>query len=118
MKTAKEIQENLSSFTVTEHYFKNPFGIMYTDGIHYLATACECYWMIDIIASYQFDDKVKAESFQVFHLKVHSDKSAIITISDGNKNILATQELDYTSFPLDEIEIWCIDRIALLPSEY
>jgi len=118
MKTAKEIEENLIQFTGTEHYYKHPFGIMITDGVKYLADSAESWWLIDIVASYQFDEKIKQEEFQVFKLSVKPDKTALVEISDGNKNVLATQDIDYTDFPLTEVELWCIQKICILPNEY
>jgi hypothetical protein len=118
MKTVKEIKDNLPCFTGTEHYYSYYFGIKFTDGVKYLAEACEAFWLIDIVASYQTDPKIKNEGFQVYKLKVNEDKSAVVEISDGNDNILATQEIEFTDFPLDEISLWCIDKICILPSEY
>ena len=118
MKKPDEILENLPYFTGTEHYYLHLFGVKYTDGVKYLAESCECFWLIDLISSYQADPKIKNEEFQVFKLKVNPDKTATVEISDGNHNILATQDIEFTDFPLPEIEIWCIDKIAILPSEY
>lgn len=118
MKTKEELLISLQCFTGTEHYYKHPFGIKFTDGVKYLADECQCYWLLDIVASYQFDINVKNEDFQVFKLKVNEDHSALVEISDGNHNILMTQEIEYTDFPLQEIELWCIDKICILPSEY
>jgi hypothetical protein len=118
MIEANEIKENLKQFTGTEYYYQNVFGIKYTDGIKYLAESCECYWLIDAVASWQFDEKVKLEEFQVFKLKVKSDKSAILNIEDGNYNIVAFQELEFTDFPLDEIELWFSNGVCYLPSEH
>ena len=117
MKSAQEIQDSLGIFTGTEHYYKH-LGIMITDGVKYLAESCEAWWLVDLVASYQFSPEVKDEKFQVYRLKVNPDKSAIVEISDGNNHILMIQEIEYTDFPLDKIEIWCIDKICLLPSEY
>jgi hypothetical protein len=117
-KTAEEILNALPCFIGTEYYYRHPFGIKFTDGVKYLSDSAESYWLLDIVASYQFDPKVKDEEFQVFKLIVKNDKSALVEISDGNKNILATQEIDYTDFPLDEIELWCINRVCILPTEY
>jgi hypothetical protein len=117
MKSAEEIQENLGMFTGTEHYYKH-LGIMITDGVKYLAESAGAYWFVDLISSYQFSPEVKDEKFQVYKLEVKADKSAIVEISDGNFNILITQEIEYTDFPLVEIKLYCIDKICLLPSEY
>lgn len=118
MKSKEEILDALPSFTGTEYYYKHPFGIKFTDGVKFLATECQCFWFLDIVASYQYEPKVKDEEFQVFKLKVNEDHSALVEISDGNHNILATQELEFTDFPLEEIELWCIDKVCILPSEY
>ena len=118
MKKAEEIKEMLNQFTGTENYYRHPFGIKFTDGIKTLADECQCYWLIDIVASYQFEKKVKEQEFQVYKLKVHEDKSATLNIEDGNCNIIATQEIEFTDFPLDEIEIWFSNGVCYLPSEH
>jgi len=118
MKTAKEIQENLIQFCGTEQYYRHPLGILITDGVKYLADSAESWWLMDIVASYQFHDKVKLEEFQVYKLKVNEDKSAILNIEDGNYNIIATQFIEWTTFPLDEIEIWFANGVCYLPSEH
>ena len=117
---------NLSQLTVelmqfhgTEHIYKHSFDLIhYTDGIKYLAEKADCYWLIDLIESYQFLHRYLKEVFQVYELKVNDDKSAIITITDGNNHILDTQEIEFTDFPLPEIKVWVVDKILLLPNEY
>jgi hypothetical protein len=37
---------------------------------------------------------------------------------DGNNNFIVGQEIPYSDFPIDSIELWIIDGVALLPSEY
>ena len=118
MKTPEQIKEDLMQFTGTTTYFKHPFNIKFTDGVKYLADECQCYWLIDLVASYQFDKKVKREDFQVYKLKVNPDKSAIVEISDGNENIIVTQELEFTDFPLEEIMLWFANGVCYLPSEH
>ena len=118
MKTALEIQNELSQFTGTENYYRHPFGINYTDGVKYMAESCGAYWLIDVVASYQHETNIKDEPFQVYKLFVKNDKSAKIEISDGNNNVLAVQELEFTDFPLTEFELWCIEKVCILPSEY
>jgi hypothetical protein len=48
--------------------------------------------------------------------------SAELIIDDGNGNILATQKIPYTDFPLDSMCLYaCLNDdkwIILLPSEY
>jgi hypothetical protein len=117
MKTSNQIKEELNQFCGTEHYYKHLFGIVYTDGIRFLAEECQCYWLIDLVASYQSDVKVKKEEFQVYKLTVNPDHSAIVEITDGNYNIIAQQFVEFTDFPLDEITLWCSNQVLYLPSE-
>ena len=88
--TTTEIKQELSQFNGTDNYYTHLFGIVYTDGIRYLAEECQCYWLIDLVASYQSEQDVKKEEFQVYKLRVNSDKSAVVEISDGNDNIITT----------------------------
>lgn len=118
MKTRKEIFNELAQFHGTENYYKHQMGFIYTDGIKFLAEATESYWFLDIVGSYQFEKKIKQEEFQVYHLKVNEDHTAEVIISDGNDNILGTQSIPYTDFPLDEIKIWLVSGTLMLPSEY
>jgi hypothetical protein len=118
MKTAQEIMENLPYFTGTVHYYKHPLGIMLTDGVKYLAESAEMWWYADLIASYQYEPKVRCEEFQVYKLKVNEDKSAIVEITDGNKNILMVQKIEYTDCPLKEVVLWFENGVCYLPSEH
>jgi hypothetical protein len=118
MKTSNQIKEELNQFCGTEHYYKNLFGIVYTDGIRFLAEECQCYWLIDLVASYQSDSKVKLEEFQVYKLTVNSDHSAVVEITDGNYNIITKQEIEFTDFPLDEITLWFTNNVLYLQSEH
>ncbi len=69
---------------------------------------------IDTIASYQ----PRLERFQVWEMmKIVNSDNAIITMREDKATILS-QFIPYTDFPLDEIKLWVIDGVLLLPSEY
>jgi hypothetical protein len=58
-----------------------------TDGAKFLADQGGAYWLLDIIAiAQQHDARVSGEEFQVWNLKVHSDRSATVFCDDGNGN--------------------------------
>jgi hypothetical protein len=61
---------------------------------------------------------VASEGFQVWKLKVNADRTATLTCDDGNYNIVYTQHIAFTDFPLDEIKFYFTDNTILLPSEY
>jgi len=112
-----ELKAELKQFTGTEHYYKNFTGLRYTDGVKFLADKTGCYWLIDLVGSYQH--KLKNVGFQLWELKVNKDKTAVVTIKeDDDKPILIKQELKYTDFSLNEIQLYCIGGVLILPSEY
>lgn len=112
-------KENLAQFIGTEYYYKYLMGIKLTDGVKYLAEVGKAFWFLDIIASYQ-TGKIRKIPFQVWTLKVDLEKeTAVVTMKeDMGRPDLVTQTLDYTDFPLDEVSLWLIDGILILPSEY
>jgi hypothetical protein len=110
---------DLDQFYGTENYYKHPFSktITYTDGVQFVAERAGAYWLLDkIILAQKFQPLVAAEEFQVWKLVVAED-SAVLTCDDGNGNIVYTKQIEYTDFPLDEIEIWLTNDVMLLPSE-
>lgn len=123
----EEINSILRNFIGTYHYYRDS-GVVHTDGVHWLAENCECFWLLDVIASWQRKANVRKEEFQIWKLTVAENKSAIITCTDGNEDTpeICRQEIPYTTFPLDEItlfyELGSIDMVTpcfvlMLPSE-
>jgi hypothetical protein len=67
-------------------------------------------------------ENIHSQEFLVAKLKVKEEKGTF-TLDDGNGNILYTQTIEYTDFPLDEISLFIepLDekrRVILLPSEH
>ena len=112
MTTSNDIKSNLDQLIGTTQYFKHQLGIHFTDGIKYLADSCQCYWLIDIVASWQFDSIVKDNDFQVYKLIVNENHSAVVRIEDGNDKLIQLQMIEFTDFPLDCIRI--VNHIASL----
>lgn len=117
-----ELKSNLSQFTGTSQYYKYLPPYLLTDGVQYLAETAQCYWLLDIIWSVHGLPELANQDFLVVTLKVN-ECSGIVTIDDGNNNILYTQHIEFTDFPLDEISIWIepldeVRRVMLLPSEH
>jgi hypothetical protein len=80
MLDRKKIEQNLAQFTGTNQYYRNGIGnFNYTDGIKWLAKNAECYWLIDLIASYQpaLRKSPKDTSFQIWIL-VTTDEHEVI----------------------------------------
>lgn len=120
MPTSNEI--DLSQFTGTEQYYK--WSVLFpnfvlTDGAKYVAETCGAYWLMDAIASYK--QRYDKEGFAVAHLK-KAKKGWVLTIDDGNDNVLATQKIEFSDFPLDEIKLYAVQSgdlwVMMLPGEY
>jgi hypothetical protein len=112
------LQQELQNFTGTTQYHKSTFDkLLLTDGIQYLREKGKCYWLIDIVESYQ--RKLKNIPFQLWTLEVNEDQTAVVICKeDTNTPVLVRQKIGYTDFPLDKIEFYCIDGVVLLKSEY
>ena len=107
----------LDQFTGTEQYYKYLAGLKLTDGVKFLADK-GCYWIIDIIASYQY--KHADKTFQVWKLTVDLEKhkGKITMAEDSEIPFLVTQNIPYTDFNLPELELWVESGVVLLPSEH
>lgn len=86
-----------------------------TEGVLALAEAAECFWFLDVINSYQ-GNKEFTSRLQVWKLEVQEDASATVYGYSGEKLVIQ-QEIEYTDFPLDELELYLIDGIILLSVE-
>jgi hypothetical protein len=105
-------------FTGTEKYFHYSVNLFLTEGIKESSINEECFWFLDIIASYQFEQKFKDESFQVWKLERIENNSFKVTATDGNDNILAVQLIPFSDFFFQGFTVWKVDNVILLPSEY
>lgn len=124
----RKLESTLPGFTGSQTWYRQNYPwlrrqLLLTDGTKHLADTAECYWLIDLIASRHTARQVMAEPFQVWVLAVHEDGKATIAADDGNGKLLASQEIPYTTFPLDEIELYVTNDeyngiVVMLPSEY
>lgn len=47
------LDHDLQQFTSTQDYHRHFTGLLYTDGIQYLAEHGQCFWLIDLVGSHQ-----------------------------------------------------------------
>lgn len=119
IKTVEELDGKLADYYGTECYHKLSLGnLKCTDGIKALAEEAGAFWFVDIIASYQGEAKVKACPFQVWRVHSEEGNSFVDMREDSDTPVIVRQELPCTDFPKGEYEVYCIDGVALLKSEY
>lgn len=114
---------DLAQFTGSVEQYLHPlFKFRFTEGVRFVAIQGGAWWLIEAIASWQHDPKLKRQQdFQVWTLRrtpENGETSADLVCTDGNDGHLVTQHIEYTDFPLDELQIYWIDGVMLLPSEY
>jgi hypothetical protein len=114
------LKQKLRQFTGTGTWWRVRLapGVTYTDGVKYLSETVGAHWLIEEIALAQLHNKaVRPHPFQVWTLTVET-RGGELKCTDGNDNVLFTKRITFTDFPLDEIVLWCVDKVILLPSEY
>jgi hypothetical protein len=100
----------LRQFTGSEHWYRHGLvrTVVFTDGAN---------WLLDTIALSQRSEKSGCGR-AVPGLSVRPDSTATLTCDDGNHNTVYRQELAFTDFPPEGIQLYCTDKTILLPSEY
>ncbi len=113
-------QADLSQFIGTTQYYMHSFKrFTYTDGVKYLAEKADAYWLLDAIASHQpqlLNDPM-LQYFQHWKLTVINNTAKLIC-EKGSNIIAATQDIPFTDFPLSSVQLFLIEGVLMLPSEY
>ena len=116
----ERLKSDLKQFTGTTQYYRINRKTLLTDGTFYLCTQTGAFWLMEVFSSDLIELKPE-DWFVVLRLDVSGD-SAKVVIEDVNSNLLATQEIEYTDFPLNQITLYaCWDSehwVLMLPSEY
>ena len=111
----------LRQFTGSETWYRHQLNrlVLYTEGAQYLAQHGGAYWLLATIAIAQTHNKaVAAQPFQVWTLKVNPDSTGLLTCDDGNRNIVCSESLPFTDFPLPEVKLYFCNNVIMLPGEY
>ena len=118
--TRTSANDHYRAFTGTDHYYNHSLArrITYTTGVKQLAEDCGAYWLIDVVASYQYG-YMKGQAFQVWQLSKNKiGNGAKVICTDSNDNKLASQRIPFTDFKYDVCTFYCVDGVIMLPSEY
>jgi len=125
--TATELEAELQNFTGSQTFYRHALlrSCVYTEGVQHLAERAQAHWLVDAIVSHQLTPSVAAEAFQVWTLQqLQADivtgaaGAWVLSCEDGNGKAVAAQEIGWSTFPLQRIQLWFVDCTLLLPSEY
>lgn len=121
----KAVREYIAHVNGTENWYKNPIGLIYTDGVRVVAEACGAYWLIDVIASHQCKIRVRREMFQLWTLSGEGteEKPWVVechTDCAPHGHLITRQEIPYTDFPAElmPMTMWVENGTILLPCEH
>ena len=122
----KQLPDDLDKFIGSTQFFRHPFGVIFTEGFHYLANECGAFWVIDVVASYQNSPKLRHEGFQLWRIErdpQNTDGCIVTCRSDTDEPNLVRQLIEYTDFPLNEpFEFYAVSNgdvpVVMLKSEY
>lgn len=124
MKTSNQIKldHELTEFTGTEQYYRHLSGLVYTDGVQFLAATYSTYWLLDQI--FFANQPKEIEEFQVWRLqRVYKSETEptdafTLTCEDGNKEVLLTRDIPFSDFTADTVTLWFANGVLYLPSEH
>ena len=121
----KEIKLGLQQFSGSETVYKIPLiQTRYSEGMKYLATAADAYWLITDVSVIAKGLMEKSPFITVDFKRLpkgghdYSGYLAVIEYGDGNGNIFETHRYNVTDFPLAELRMFFVDGTLILPSEY
>ena len=127
---AETLRSQLTQFIGSERFFRHGLrrSLVYTQGVQFLAENGHCFWILDIIASWQSRclRDLKLREMQFWTLRRVGDNWELICERDTN-DIAFKQVIEYSDFPLPEIKLYVCRSgdadgnqfwVLMLPSEY
>ena len=113
---AAKIAAELSQFTGSDCVYRhslNP-GVVYSEGVRYLAQEASAYWLIDAITSYFGSPEMRRAlsrdgrlaDLQFWQLVVTEESAELTMRADSGVAPAITQRIAFTDFPLPEANIW------------
>ena len=127
---ANAVRDYASQTSGSERFYRDPLmaGLVYTDGIKFMADTCGAHWLLNVVASHQ--PAMRYPEFQVWRLlplgthgvrvEAWSDKPEAPASEDGPASVLyASQDIDYSDFPRELLpfEFWVENRTIMLKEE-
>jgi len=88
-----------------------------TDGVLAVAETADCFWLLDIIGSYQGNAEL-GNVCQVWTLDVNHENGSAIVRGYNDETLIITQDIPYTDFPLDELKLYLMNGVIFLLSEH
>jgi hypothetical protein len=121
--TKQELQLGLGQFTTIDGWYHHCLNqYVFTDGVKWLCDHTQCSGLLTAIAYCQFRIKLQhrsLEPFQIWHLQCAADGSGVLTCqAPGTSTVIITRPLNAMDSVLDDLTLWLVNGMLLLPNEY
>ncbi len=116
MQTTKDLElKELGYYVGSEHIYRGMWG-KYTDGIKYLIDNGYSWFVTDAQIVIAMKPRLKREPFLTVELKLNRAGTAQTVITDGNENVLYTQDYQWTDAK-KEVKLYYENAVMYLSSE-
>lgn len=117
--TIEQLQHTLAHCTGTAQWYKDPFypTMLYTDGIKLMAETAGAFWLVDYIGFNVYPMLNKTAPYKI-RFTSNEGKGTLSVWETGAKEPKFVYPIEYTDFPQGSIEMYLMDNVLLLPSEY
>lgn len=126
MDIQNNLNDTLSQFNCTANYYEHPLGFMYTNGVQYLASKYQTYWLLTDIGLH-----IKSQPKLIANLDFHTwtlkrfptttgqiSNNFTLTAEDGNYNKLFQSTIPFSDFQANQVTLWFESGVLILPSEH
>ena len=129
----------IGNFCCTENYYRHSLsrGVVFTDGVKFLADNAEAYWLVDEVCILQMHEGIKKDArlqqMQFWTLKKNpSGKGATLICERDSGDVAMEKPIEFTDFPFqafagNEVRLWVaptqgadgkLSMVCYLPSEH
>lgn len=122
--TAAELQAFIAQVNGFETHYRHPLsGMSFSEGVKYIADQAGAYWLIDLILiASKFEHlQGKCEGLEFWVLTTKDGKGELICtdggMDGGEANVVFSESIPFTDFPLEEFTLYNDGGILCLPGE-
>ncbi len=98
-----QIMAESQQFIGAQNWYKNPFGILYTDGVQWIAETLNCYWLINDIALYsrKIRDFPNQYPFLAVDFMAPEEGKGKLLVGDGNDKVLFSKRYSFADLMIE-----------------
>lgn len=111
-----DLEARLRGFSGTTTYYRHWLGFNYTDGAKEMADLVGAHWLLDLVGSYQ--PKLRNVPFQIWRVESKDMRGVVTMREDSGLRAKVLQEIPFTDFPEGAFEMYYVDNVLMLKSEY